>query len=197
MSVTTGPVMGEPLPIELANATYAVRGKLQDGLQTLEQLAVWLEQVGPRLSPPISEEHLSSLGPSDLTRARALRDSIRALAHAAVTGDRPPAAALETLNEQVRAAPSWRELHWEVSPAAEPRSAASPVTAGLSAIAEAAVDLFAGPDLANLRACQAPGCVLFFIKDHHRREWCSAACGTRARAARHYHRAKPAAPDAP
>ncbi|WP_433236869.1 CGNR zinc finger domain-containing protein [Streptosporangium sp. CA-135522] len=39
---------------------------------------------------------------------------------------------------------------------------------------------------ADLRACHAPGCVLFFVKDHHRREWCSAACGNRARAARHY-----------
>lgn len=196
MTVTTGPVMGEPLPIELANATYAVRGKLQDGLQTVEQLALWLAQVDARLSPPLSEAQLSALEPSDLARARALRDSIRALAHAAVTGDDPPAAALETLNEQVRAAPSWRELRWEAGPAAEPRSAAPPVTAALSAIAEAAVDLFTGPDLVDLRACHAPGCVLFFVKDHHRREWCSAACGTRARAARHYRRANPA-PDGP
>jgi predicted RNA-binding Zn ribbon-like protein len=37
-----------------------------------------------------------------------------------------------------------------------------------------------------------PNCVLFFIKDHPRREWCSPGCGNRARVAHHYdrHRAK-------
>jgi hypothetical protein len=44
------------------------------------------------------------------------------------------------------------------------------------------------PDSPRLRACQAPGCVLYFVKDHPRREWCSTACGNRARAARHYRR---------
>ena len=29
-------------------------------------------------------------------------------------------------------------------------------------------------------------CVQYFVKDHPRREWCSAACGNRARVARHY-----------
>jgi predicted RNA-binding Zn ribbon-like protein len=41
----------------------------------------------------------------------------------------------------------------------------------------------------ELRACQGPGCVLFFIRDR-RREWCSHGCGNRARAARHYARAR-------
>ena len=43
-------------------------------------------------------------------------------------------------------------------------------------------------DSPQLRACHAPGCVLYFLKDHPRREWCSTACGNRARAARHYRR---------
>ena len=42
---------------------------------------------------------------------------------------------------------------------------------------------------ANLaRATHAPGCVLYFVQDHPRREWCSTACGNRARVARHYDR---------
>src|SRR2546429_545268 len=43
-------------------------------------------------------------------------------------------------------------------------------------------------DLKAFRATLALGCVLYFVKDHPRREWCSAACGNRARAARHYSR---------
>ncbi|TMR99212.1 CGNR zinc finger domain-containing protein [Nonomuraea basaltis] len=184
MTVTTGPVMGEPLPIELANATYAVRGHLQDGLQTDEQLAFWLEQVRSRLALPLPDP--IAIGLSDLATARDIRDTIRTLATAAITGTPPEAAAVEVLNRHVRSAPRWRELRWDHEPSVQPLSEAPAVPAALSAIAQDAVDLFTGPDLAKLRACQAPGCVLFFVKDHHRREWCSAACGNRARAARHY-----------
>jgi nucleoid-associated protein YgaU len=62
-----------------------------------------------------------------------------------------------------------------------------PVAAALSAIAAQAIGLLTDPD-SPLRACHAPGCVLYFVRDHPRREWCSAACGNRARAARHYQR---------
>jgi predicted RNA-binding Zn ribbon-like protein len=58
----------------------------------------------------------------------------------------------------------------------------------LGAFAIDAIDLLTGPDRRDLRACGAPGCVLLFLKDHPRREWCSAACGNRARQARHYAR---------
>lgn len=180
----SAPLLGEPLPIELANATYAVRGRLRDGLQTVEELAAWLDQVRPRLPLPLPDP--LTVSGADLAAARSLRDAIRALAAAAVAGRHPDPAAVEVLNTQVRTAPRWRELHWDPSPTAQPHSAAPAVPSVLSAIAQDAVDLFTGPSLADLRACQAPGCVLFFVKDHHRREWCSAACGTRARAARHY-----------
>jgi predicted RNA-binding Zn ribbon-like protein len=52
--------------------------------------------------------------------------------------------------------------------------------------ARESITLLGGPDAAKLRACHAPGCVLYFVKTHPRREWCSIACGNRARAARHY-----------
>lgn len=58
----------------------------------------------------------------------------------------------------------------------------------LATITAEAVELFTGERHSRLRACYAPGCVLYFVKDHPRREWCSAACGNRARAARHYRR---------
>jgi predicted RNA-binding Zn ribbon-like protein len=57
----------------------------------------------------------------------------------------------------------------------------------LSVIAGLGIDLVAG-DETPLRACYAPGCVLYFVQDHPRREWCSTACGNRVRAARHYRR---------
>jgi predicted RNA-binding Zn ribbon-like protein len=52
------------------------------------------------------------------------------------------------------------------------------------------VDILTGPAATRLRACYAPGCVLYFVKAHPRREWCSDACGNRVRAARHYQRSR-------
>jgi len=67
-------------------------------------------------------------------------------------------------------------------------TAASPATTALAKVANDAVHLLTGPDAPWLRACQAPGCVLYFLKTHPRRERCSEACGNRTRAARHYQR---------
>ena len=58
----------------------------------------------------------------------------------------------------------------------------------LAELARAGVALLGGPDRQRLQVCHAPGCGLFFVKQHPRREWCSTACGNRARAARHYSR---------
>jgi predicted RNA-binding Zn ribbon-like protein len=60
----------------------------------------------------------------------------------------------------------------------------------LGAVAQDAIELLTGPEATTLRACHAPGCVLYFVKTHPRREWCSEACGNRVRAARHYRRVR-------
>jgi predicted RNA-binding Zn ribbon-like protein len=62
----------------------------------------------------------------------------------------------------------------------------------LAALARDTIELLTSPLANELRACDAPGCVLTFLKDHPRREWCSQACGNRARQARHYQRARTA-----
>ncbi|MEU8508838.1 CGNR zinc finger domain-containing protein, partial [Streptomyces brevispora] len=41
-----------------------------------------------------------------------------------------------------------------------------------------------------LRACRAPGCILFFVQSGPARQWCSSGCGNRVRVARHANRAK-------
>ena len=79
-----------------------------------------------------------------------------------------------------------RDGHLETGPPTGP----SPVTTGLARVAAESVGLLGGQDAARLRACYAPGCVLYFIRTHPRREWCSVACGNRVRAARHYQRVR-------
>ena len=144
---------------------------------------------------------------------RELRDGLRGLAaavtadpraRAAGTGTPGVAAAVRAVNAACARAPLWSRLTWS-GPAGAPartlRSAGTGPEAALSWIAEAAVLMFTGPDAGQLRACPGPGCVLYFIRAHPRREWCSAVCGNRARVARHYQRHRPGAnrpgPDTP
>ncbi|MFF3563625.1 CGNR zinc finger domain-containing protein [Streptomyces sp. NPDC002574] len=130
---------------------------------------------------------------------RALRDALRHLAAEATGDPRPPATApglareeaVSTLNALALVRP---EL---VRPAGGQPSRAyrGPGTAAdlaVRLIAHQAVELFTGPDRDRLRPCVAPNCLLFFVKNHGRREWCSPACGNRVRVARHYQRHHPA-----
>jgi predicted RNA-binding Zn ribbon-like protein len=61
----------------------------------------------------------------------------------------------------------------------------------LVAIAESAARLLSEGDLALLRKCQNPRCILYFYDTtkNHRRRWCSmAGCGNRAKVAAFYQR---------
>ena len=60
----------------------------------------------------------------------------------------------------------------------------------LQTLAREGVETLTSPDSPPLRACLASSCVLDFVQKHPRRAWCSAACGNRARAARHYARTR-------
>ncbi|MFF1926514.1 CGNR zinc finger domain-containing protein [Streptomyces sp. NPDC058221] len=57
-----------------------------------------------------------------------------------------------------------------------------------AALARAVIGFLSGPDRTALRACRAPRCVRYFVKEHPRQEWCKPSCGNRARVARHHER---------
>jgi predicted RNA-binding Zn ribbon-like protein len=211
---TGAPVLGEPLPVELMNTVWADRDGVHDALRTPGGALAWLRAVGPRLASraPEAAAWLGADRPAGLAEAaarlRELRDALRRLA-AEATGDPRPAAespvgdreaALAVLNRTCGAAPVRPVLRW---PAGQDPTRAvhtdGPAGRALVAmLAGQAVDLFAGEARPLLRSCLAPGCVLYFVRSHPRREWCSGACGNRARVARHYrrHRAAEAGPPA-
>lgn len=182
MTTDTGwlPLVGEPVSIDLVNTRYAVRGRPADGLATPDRLQDWLRQRGFAVD---------DVTPRDLDAACLLRDAIRHIADAVVGGGVPDADAVADLNRCASAYPRWQELVEEPTPHALERSGGRPVDAALSAVATDAIVLFGGPMRQQLRACRGPGCILFFIGDG-RREWCTAGCGNRARAARHYAKSK-------
>jgi predicted RNA-binding Zn ribbon-like protein len=181
-------MLGEPLPIELGNTMYAVRGRLRDGLQTVEHLAAWLHDMRTRLPMALSDSDLADLTEANLAAARQIRQAVRLLAAATVDGISLDPEAVATLNQQAGRVPRWRELWLDPEPHLVVCGTGRPVGAVLAALAEEALALFAGPHRQDLCACRGPGCVLFFVRDHPQRHWCSAGCGNRARAARYYAR---------
>ncbi|MGW4115968.1 CGNR zinc finger domain-containing protein [Actinosynnema sp. NPDC004786] len=189
---TDAPLLGEPLPVELMNTLFADRDGVHDALRDRDGVTAWLHAVHHRTDHPSAPGEPTA---ADHDRLVALRDALRRLA-AEVTEDPRPAAAdphglhaaVSVLNETAADTPRWSALSWTPEPSRHTRTAGRAVAAVVSAIAEDAIALFGGDGRHRLRACLGPGCVLYFLKDHPRREWCSAGCGNRARSARHYRR---------
>ncbi|WP_198679373.1 CGNR zinc finger domain-containing protein [Thermomonospora amylolytica] len=189
------PALGEPLAIEFGNTRYAVRGTPQEGLAEPGHLAAWLRDHADAFDPGVAEAAVAALTPAHLPAFVRLRDTIRACNRAVVDGHPPAADLIDHLNETAALAPAWPHLSWSGDdPAVTPRTTAPPVDAALAAIARSAIEILGGSRRTALRACGRTGCILFFLKNHPRREWCSPRCGNRARVARHYDRHRPKTP---
>lgn len=182
------PLLGEPLALEFANTRFAARGRERDGIETPEDLAAWLRRVDDRLPHGLTEGDLRGIRARQCTAARELRDAIRTLLSAAARGAALDSRAAEVLNQAVRGAPEWYELAVQPGPSLSAQTRGDALSAALSSIAADAIRLLGGPGSSALRACSAPDCVLFFLKDHPRRACCSARCSNRVRSARHYAR---------
>jgi predicted RNA-binding Zn ribbon-like protein len=193
--------------IDFANSRYAIRGRLQEGIGTVEDLSGWLrdhalahgledrtcgpfgslsDKNGPHVPQQAPSTELHNVNIRHVDNFVELRDAIRAVFGACVDGEPPRPEWLAVINNAAEAAPNWPAL--TASYQIEERTAGDPPDAARAVIARSAMTLLAGPLRAELRACRAPGCVKFFVRDHPRREWCCDHCGNRARAARHYRR---------
>lgn len=203
---TRAPLLGEPPPVELMNTIWADRSGVHDALSTDAEVLAWLRAVGPRLAgeAPGVATWLGADQPVDLGNTaielRRLRDALRRLTAESTQDPRPAAAsaisehdqALKVLNQVAATSPSWPTLRWP--PGARPGRTlhfARPAGTGIASLLAAEfITMLSSGSQPRLRACLAPGCVLYFVKEHNRREWCSTTCGNRARAARHYRRRK-------
>jgi predicted RNA-binding Zn ribbon-like protein len=128
----------------------------------------------------------AGLQPGDRDETESLREAIRELFEARVEGRAPDPAALRRVNAVAAGAPGVTALRWD---GAEPEAATAWNSPHAAVVADA-IDVLTGPRAADLRACEAPGCVRLLLRDHARRQWCSVPCGDRVRAARYYRRHK-------
>ncbi|MEV5495845.1 ABATE domain-containing protein [Nonomuraea fuscirosea] len=121
---------------------------------------------------------------------RSLREHLRALFAARVSGLPALPASLSAVNDALSGAPTAALLYWDEKHGPY-RSAPCPTNAildrALAALAANAADLLTGPDADRLTPCGSAPCNRFLLC-HGRRHWCSTRCGDRARAARAYTR---------
>ncbi|NEE01005.1 CGNR zinc finger domain-containing protein [Phytoactinopolyspora halotolerans] len=181
---------GEPPSVRLMNTVWADRSGVHDSLLTTGQLAAWWSLIGFEPAVPATDDALGQY--------RQLRGALRRLAAQATDDSRGRTRVDETsLEDALAMVNAWLasgspNLRWDAGTGfvlawAEPASKS--VQDHLASLAREGAQLLTVPD-AKLRACYGPGCVLYFVREHSRREWCSPGCGNRARVARHYRRVR-------
>jgi predicted RNA-binding Zn ribbon-like protein len=169
--------LGEALAVDFANTTRRFGDEERELLLVPDDLALWAELERGRV--PLIEPGAVRLG-----EIRTLRDDVKALLHAAVDGEAPPVPAVERVNARVRSAPLVIQLR-DGEAVLAPASAAAPLDELLARVAHSAIELAAH---GGVGFCDAPSCGQFFERRRVSQLWCSDACGTRARVARHAHR---------
>jgi predicted RNA-binding Zn ribbon-like protein len=178
------------------NTIWADTAGVHDDVTTPSALHDWLVAVDRQYAA----DAIGEPRPDELAEAKLLRDSLRRLA-AFCTDDRRPAAqspvdsvddALAAVNRAVTHLPHAQLVIRDGRLHRDRTAPTSPTRVAMAELAQESIDVLTGPGASNLRACQAPRCVLYFVRSHPRREWCSEICGNRARAARHYRRMRAA-----
>ena len=180
-------VRDEPLAVELHNTLYADAGTIHDALSSRASAYAWLEALGERV-PSGGAGALPTL-----TELVALRTAVRTALQSAVEDAPPLASVIDAINRASAGAARSPTATWRADGAPTAGidyHGASRAQVVIAAFAWDTIDLLTSPRGRDLRACGAPGCVLLFLKDHPRREWCSNGCGNRARQARHYERSR-------
>jgi predicted RNA-binding Zn ribbon-like protein len=182
------------LAVEFANTlVHDGRGGVDDLLSSSAAARTWLADRG--LSPAV-----------DLESLLAARSATRALFAAAIAPHpasradngctrMPTSTALRLLQRNVDAiAPATRYAYDAGRVSITRTTEAQPSAAAVGILAFAVLELLASPAAGELRACQAPRCVRYFLRNR-RQEWCKPSCANRARVARYAERHQAAASD--
>jgi predicted RNA-binding Zn ribbon-like protein len=188
-----GPIRDEPAAIELYNTIYVAAGEAHDGLADDASTAAFLGLIEPRLNsrrlppgPTPSPEELATLRTT-------VRDALHSIVNATPL-EPETATALNRYASAARSSPTVRIAAEGSLTRGVDWHGVSRTDVVLAAFAADTIELLTGPQRDQVKACGAPGCVLLYLHDHPRRQWCSNACGNRARQARHYQRTHPGSP---
>ncbi|MFF2959941.1 ABATE domain-containing protein [Streptomyces sp. NPDC057963] len=200
-ATTRQPCAGWDEPDLALTVRHEGRGGAADDLATPDGLIRRVRERRALLGDAVGGEAWAADGHFP-EAVRSLRAAVRALfAHAVRPGGPSPAdagrlppfeEALRRLDAAAAAVPTVPRL--DRAPDRAPAVRDHPVGATAerdalpAALTRAAVGFLAGPDRAALRACHAPRCARYFVREHPRQEWCKPSCGNRAPVVRHHER---------
>jgi predicted RNA-binding Zn ribbon-like protein len=195
---TSAPRLDEPRPIALANTIWTDRAGAHDALGEIADVQLWVRTVGRhmQLTPAPGDTEVITIAAAQ--RLVELRDAVRrlsaeqthdprSLAQSAVP-DKSTAISIVNATAAVSFVSPELVLDGPKVTRGDVWRGGSFVDALTAVIARETIELMTSPQWQQLRPCIAPGCAYYFLKEHFRREWCSAICGNRARVARHAQR---------
>lgn len=173
------PLVGEPLSLDLLNTRWMTDGVRQDLLTDTEGLGVWLTAHG--LDDRFEADEAT------LDHVLRARDALAS----AVDGPGDPAATARV--DKILGHGRIRATLTARGPGEEPEFKDSTWGVAWLAARDYLTLLVTAPD--RIRPCAHESCILHFFDTSRNgtRRWCSmAACGNRAKASRHYARAREA-----
>jgi predicted RNA-binding Zn ribbon-like protein len=195
---TPPPRLHEPRPLALVNTIWTDRNDVYDALSEIADVQLWVRAVGECMNLKPAPRNTDTVSVDAAQRLIDLRDAVRRLAAEHTRDPRSlgesPVPDQTTAISLVNAASATSSVRPElVLDGPTPTrydlwDGGSFVDALTAVIARETMELMTSPQWQQLRPCIAPGCAYYFVKDHFRREWCSAVCGNRARVARHAQR---------
>lgn len=166
-------------------ATLGRRGVTPvERVSTPAELATWFVDAGLL-------DELVRVADPDLAQMRQLREAVYQVVQAVRHSRRPRPAAVALVN-RVAAWPT-PQPRLSTRGRTATRHSDHPVQAALAVLARDAIDLVTGPDLARVRCCAAPECLMLFLDTSRaaNRLWCSMVrCGNRAKARAHAARSR-------
>jgi len=199
MSLPVSPIpflfLGNHPCLDFINTQIVLEGRPVDLLNSFSDLIRWLAQAHLLAEDRKQIERQwggEAKGKQLLDEARAFRAMLREMVERIASGKRVPQEAVEAINAQLRSRVGYPQVISHKGRFERVfRAESQDLRRLIRLLAETASDLLCTCDLALIKKCQNPACVLFFYDTtkNHARHWCSMSlCGNRSKVAAHYRR---------
>lgn len=196
--------VGERLCLDFVNTEAMAEGHRVDLLASFDELVEWC--AAARAISAVQAREMAKARSRERAAERTfkkaveLRATLREMAERIASGRSSVShEALDSINDVLRTrAGDLAIVRTKEGYETEFRARFSEPPDLLVPIAESAAGLLSSGDIALVKKCQNPQCILYFCDTtkNHARRWCSmAACGNRAKVAAHYRRTRAKAPD--
>jgi predicted RNA-binding Zn ribbon-like protein len=182
--------------LDFVNTQLVIKGALTDVLDTFEDLVAWLveshqlrKQDAEAANRQLSHDEKAVI----LEQAKTFRATLRNMVQHIASGSGVPKTALAAINKLLLQCAGYRELVPN-GPGAFKQvfvSSTDRKDALLASLAVLASDFLCSADLALIKKCKNPACVLYFYDTtkNHARNWCSMQlCGNRDKVAAYFKR---------